>query len=140
MKTCTFFGHSDCPDSVYYLLKEKIEDLIKYSDTVYFYVGNHGRFDSLVTEVLRELKKEYPNIKYWVILAYLPKCYIENSLFPEGLENVPKRFCIDKRNRWMLEKSDYVISYVTRNVGGAAKFTEIAKKQNKRVINIAEWI
>ncbi len=137
MKTCTFFGHSDCPESVYFLLKEKVEELIKNTDVEYFLVGNNGRFDSLAVKALKELQKDYPHIGYSVVLAYLPEVYTENSIYPEGLEAVPKRFCIDKRNRWMLGKSDYVVSYVTRNVGGAAKFSSLAIKQNKTVINIA---
>lgn len=140
MKICTFFGHSDCPETVYCLLKDNIEDLIIHNEAVWFYVGNQGSFDFLVIKALKELKKEYFNIEYRVVLAYLPEEDVENSIYPEGLEIVPKRFCIDKRNRWMLNKSDYVVSYVKRSSGGAAKFTDIAKKQNKKVINIAEQI
>jgi len=137
VKVCTFFGHSDCPESVYPVLKEKIEALIKNENVSCFYAGNNGRFDSLAVKALREIQRECPHIRYSVVLAYLPEENIENSIYPEGLENVPKRFCIDKRNRWMLGKSDYVISYVTRNVGGAAKFSALAQRQNKTVINIA---
>lgn len=137
MKVCTFFGHSDCPEYMYRVIKEKIEELIKNEDAGCFYVGNNGRFDSLATKALRELETDYPHIRYSVVLAYLPEENIENSIYPEGLENVPKKFCIDKRNRWMLAKADYVISYVTRNVGGAAKFSALAQRQNKTVINIA---
>ncbi len=137
VKVCTFFGHSDCPESVYPVLKEKIKALINNEDIACYYVGNNGRFDSLVTKALRELQQDYPHIRYFVVLAYLPQENTENSIYPEGLENVPKRFCIDKRNRWMLGKADYVISYVTRNAGGAAKFSALAQRQNKTVINIA---
>ena len=137
LRVCAFFGHSDCPESIYPILKEKIRELIKNADVSCFYVGNNGRFDSLAAKALRELQKEYPHISYFVVLAYLPHESIENSIYPEGLETVPKRFCIDKRNRWMLSKADYVISYVTRNIGGAAKFSALAQKQNKTVFNIA---
>ena len=140
MEACAFFGHRDCPEAAYPVLREKLEELIKNTDVSCFYVGNNGRFDSLALKALREMQTEYPHIRYFVVLAYLPEENIENSIFPEGLENVPKRFCIDKRNRWMLNKSDYVVSYVKRSSGGAAKFTDIAKKQNKKVINIAEQI
>lgn len=46
------------------------------------------------------------------------------------------RFAISWRNKWMLEKADYVITYVTHTVGGSAKFKEMAIKKNKRVIEI----
>ncbi len=138
MKSCTFFGHSDCPESVYFILKEKIEELIKTEGVLCFYVGNNGRFDSLAVNALKEIKSEYSDINYSVVLSCLPKESIENSIYPEGLENVPKRFCIDRRNRWMLSKSEYVICFVTRNTGGAAKFSTLGKNQKKTVINLAE--
>lgn len=60
-----------------------------------------------------------------------------NSMLPEGIETVPKRFAISWRNKWMLNQSDYVITYVTHSWGGAAQFAEMAEKQHKRVINLA---
>ena len=36
----------------------------------------------------------------------------------------------------MIEKSDYVVTYVHHSFGGAAQFKEIAEKKGKIVINI----
>ena len=55
----------------------------------------------------------------------------------DGFENFLPRYAIVKRNEYMLKKADYVIVYVKRNCGGAAKFAEKAVKQKKMVINIA---
>lgn len=65
--------------------------------------------------------------------AYLPtkETQYKNTLYPEGLESVPLRFAISHRNKWMVEKSDYVIAYVNWNFGGAAQFYEMAKKKVK---------
>ena len=49
---------------------------------------------------------------------------------------VPYRFRIDKRNRWMINESQFVITHIRHSVGGAAKYSEIAKKAGKTVINI----
>lgn len=68
---CTFFGHSHCPDSVNPILKEKLIELIVEKGVNKFYVGNHGYFDYIVRTTLSELKKEYPQIEYYVVLAYL---------------------------------------------------------------------
>lgn len=38
----------------------------------------------------------------------------------------------------MISKADYVIGYVNKNIGGAAKFMDIAKRKKKNVINIAD--
>lgn len=39
-RTCTFFGHHDCPDSVKPKLKNEIIDLIEERNVECFYVGN----------------------------------------------------------------------------------------------------
>lgn len=140
MPTCTFFGHRDCPDSVEPELLAAIENLITEKNVRTFYVGNHGNFDRLTASLLRGLAVLHPDIKYYVVLAYLPtKAYSESyeSIFPEGIEEVPKRFAIDFRNRWMIEKSDYVITYVTRSFGGAAKSKNYAEKHGKHIIEIS---
>ena len=48
------------------------------------------------------------------------------------------KFAIDRRNRWMLKRSDVVVVFVNKNYGGAAKFEAIAKRQGKTVINLAK--
>ena len=60
MASCTFFGHRECPDTIKVKLREVLIDLIANNDVDMFYVGNQGRFDSIVRGVLRNLKKEYP--------------------------------------------------------------------------------
>ena len=58
-----------------------------------------------------------------------------NTVYPEGIETVPKRFAISWRNKWMLKESDYVVTYITHTWRGAAQFAESAKRQ-KNVINL----
>lgn len=60
----------------------------------------------------------------------------EDTIYPEILEKTPPKFAIPKRNRWMIEQSDFVVTYVTCDIGGAANFKRIAEKQNKIVINL----
>lgn len=145
MSTCTFFGHRQCPSALRPQLREVLVDLIEGQGVHTFYVGNQGNFDHLVYSVLRELCQEYPGITYGVVLAYLPterqdrgEQAVDDShtMFPEGIETVPKRFAIDWRNRWMLKRADYVVTYVTHSWGGAAKFAEQARRMGKRVVNL----
>ena len=141
MASCTFFGHRECPDSIKPKLKEVLTDLIINHTVVIFYVGNHGRFDAIVRGVLRELKKEHPQINYVVVLAYIPGKRTEyddysDTMLPEGIESVHPRYAISWRNNWMLQQSDYVVTYITHSWGGAAQFSEKAKRQKKTVINL----
>ena len=53
MKACAFFGNRYSDYSVKEPLKEAITRLICDSYDI-FYVGNHGNFDTLVLETLKE--------------------------------------------------------------------------------------
>lgn len=140
-KSCCFFGHRDTPESVKPKLTGAIMRLIVENGVTDFYVGNQGRFDSLVLSVIKEIAIEFPQIRYTVVLAYLPDdrnaVTDTNTVYPEGLENVPRRFCIARRNDWMIRKAKYVICYVDHITGGAARFMEKARRQNKVIVNIA---
>lgn len=123
----------------------QIENLITEYGVNVFYVGNNGQFDHLVAAVLRELKSRHPQISYSIVLAYLPEREKEHNqlsytetIYPEGLEDTPSRFAISKRNKWMVQQSEYVIAYVEHSFGGAAQFTEYARKKHRTVINLAD--
>ncbi len=143
MSACTFFGHRNAPESVKPLIESTITKLITKHNVTTFFVGNHGSFDRLVYITLKELEKLYPQIKYYVVLAYLPTKktkyeYINyaDTIFPDCLTAIPPRFAISKRNIYMIKNSDYVITYVNNNFGCAAQFAEKAKRKNKIVINL----
>ena len=145
MSVCTFFGHHDCPAYVKPKLRAVIIDLIENCGVDCFYVGNHGVFDAMAFSVLRQLTKIYPHISYSVVLAYMPKkgngfdIYDSyETLLPVGIENAPKRFAIDWRNRWMVAQADYVVTYITHSWGGAAKYAKLAKNKNKTEINLGQ--
>ena len=98
----------------------------------------------MVKKELKQLTEIYPHIRYAVMLAYMPGKRDEfdtddyaDTMYPDGLERVPPRFAIDKRNRMMIDWSDIVVTYVCYSGGGAAKFKELAEKRGKRVINLA---
>ena len=136
-----FFGHREVTHNIRDKLTGIIENLITEKDVKEFYVGHQGQFDSMVYSVLKELKEVYPNIRYTVVLAYMPDSYIkevygEDTLFPDGLESVPKKYAISKRNEWMIQHSDYAVCYVHKITGGAAKFREKAEKKGLQIIDV----
>ena len=140
--TATFFGHKDTPKEIEPTLRSTLIDLIENKNVNVFYVGNNGNFDTMVSRQLEDLSHTYP-ITYSVVLAYLPtekNKYddLTNTIYPEGLETVPKRFAISRRNKWMIQQSDVVVTYVTHNFGGAAQFKEMAVNQGKTVIKLQE--
>ena len=137
-QTVTFFGHRDTPKETEPALRLTLIDLIENKNATVFYDGNHGNFDAMVRRQLGRLSKTYP-IKYYVVLAYMPGKNDkpdEHTLLPEGIETVPRRFAINYRNKWMLNKSDIVVTYVTRNFGGAWEFKHMARKNKKKVFEL----
>ena len=138
MATVTFFGHRDAPKEIEPALRLTLIDLIENKNATVFYVGTHGNFDAMVRCQLEDLSKTYP-IKYHVVFAYMPNkndTPDEHSILPEGIETVPRRFAINYRNKWMLNKSDIVVTYVTRNFGGACEFKNMAEKQKKILVQL----
>ena len=141
IRTACFFGHRDVTHDIRAKLQFIIEQLITEKQIYNFYVGHQGQFDSMVRSVLKELKVKYPHIRYTVVLAYMPdehikEVYGEDTLYPDGLETVPRRFAISKRNDWMIQHSGYAVCYVHKITGGAAKFREKAEKKGLKVVDV----
>ncbi len=139
---CTFFGHRDTPTEIEGFIKPAIINLIETHNVSEFLVGNNGNFDLMVISCLKKLLSLYPHIKINIVLAYIPTTSEQfpfSTLYPEGLELSPKRFAISKRNYWMVNKADYVITFVTKPCGGAAKFSLLATQRGKNVINLSDF-
>ena len=126
-KVCFFIGHRDTPEHVYPALEQAVEQLITQGVTE-FYVGNHGSFDRMAARGVIAAKQHHPQVRLTMLLAYhpgerpvtLPPAF-DGSLYPPGMENVPRRFAIPRANRWMVEK-----------------VVEWGRIQGKRVVELGE--
>ena len=134
----TFCGHSQIwkREEVEKWLFNVTKKLIQQGATT-FYLGGYGAFDSLVASVLRELKKDYPQIELILVLAYLNTerntSGYDSTVYPP-LEAVPRRVAITHRNRWMVDVADVVVAYVLHDWGGAATTLRYANQKAKRSI------
>ncbi len=143
--TCTFFGNRDAPEEIRPMLEKVLRNLIEQYQVTRFYVGHQGSFDRMVERSLRTLKQEYPQILYFVVLAYLPinkkveePFDYSTTIFPNELEKTPPRFAIDKRNRWMVQQSDFIVTYVRTPFGGAAKYKALAEGKGLQIFELAD--
>lgn len=141
---CTFFGHRDVFEDIHEVLEMVLTDLIVNSGVRLFYVGNNGAFDRIALNVLRGLKEKFKHIHYFVVLAYFPdlkrSVNIDDgveTIYPFEYGKVYPRFAIDKRNRWMIDKAQVVVTYVI-GAGSAEKFKNLAERKGKTVINIPD--
>lgn len=145
-KCCTFAGHRTAPYSVENELMPVLCDLIENKGVTAFYVGNHGAFDRICAGAVRELKGNYKDRKIELILV-LPKMNTtvnrQGEYFKDGYDDVlipaesdeaHYKAAITVRNKWMVSHSDYIITYLRREHGGAYTTVQYAKKQAIEII------
>lgn len=134
----TFFGHRDTPYSIAPVLEQTIKELLKSNENITCYVGTHGNFDVIAQKALAKLSAEYSQLSYYIVLAYKNNPYEGlPTILPEGIEFSHPKSAIPRRNEWMVNRSDAVICYVTREHGGAARFVELARENGKKIINLS---
>lgn len=149
MKSCFFVGHREADERFLPLLTKTIERLIIEESVSYFYVGRYGGFDRIVSTAVTVVKKKYPPITLMLVLPYHPAerpidtpYGFDGTYYPEGLENVPKRYAIVRANKIMVDTSDWLVAYVRHGASNSRKLLEYAvHKQEKGLIqmeNLAE--
>ena len=143
-KVCFFIGHRDTPEHVYPALEQAVEQLITQGVTE-FYVGNHGSFDRMAARAVIAAKQGHPQVRLTMLLAYHPGerlvtllAGFDGSLYPPGLENVPRRFAVPRANRWMVEHCTHLVAYVTHPASNAGKVVEWGRIQEKSVVELGE--
>jgi len=148
---CTFAGHREVYQAnISEMLDEAIFKIINTDDNFRFLVGGMGEFDGMCSSVVRRAKREYPNkeIRLELVLPYLTHELNENKLYyetsfddvviPIELAGVHYKSAITKRNRWMVEQSDWLIAFIYRDFGGAYTTLRYAEKKGLQIINLAK--
>lgn len=139
MYTCFLFGHRDAPLALQEQLNETVDYLIRKCHATEFFVGYHGNFDHMATHAIQKAKATRPEIYAYRLIAYHPAeqnipipDYFDGTFYPLELVNVPRRFAIQKANQIILDKSDFVVTYVCRDGGNAAALLRKAKRMEKK--------
>lgn len=145
----TFCGHAEFHRTKEHE-KKILELLQKYvgDRSADIYLGGYGDFDSLAYDCCKRYKETHSQISLIFITPYITVEYQKNHLeyqkkmydeiiYPP-IESKAFRFAITYRNRWMIERSDYVICGITHEWGGAYKTYKYALQKNKSVINITD--
>ena len=144
---CVCFGHRNIWKDVDEL-RNILEDLIINENVTIFMTGGMGEFDSIFSSNVRSLKKQYKNIKLWLVKPYFSaelnsnKNYYESQydeiIIPDVVAGIYPKAAITKRNRWMVEQSDIIISYINKEYGGAYMAVKYAKSLGKRIISVTK--
>lgn len=148
-KTCFFIGHRDAPEDIRERLLAAIERHITDYGVTEFVVGRYGRFDALAAAAVRVAKKAHPDIKLVLFLPYYPTADAarmihgyDATLFPPGMETVPKPLAIVKANEYMIRNSQFLICYNTGSVGNTRRLVALAAAREQkgllRIENLAD--
>jgi len=146
----TFCGHAkfsktgEYEQKILAFLEKKVGD-----QPADMYLGGYGSFDSFAYDCCKKYKEIHPNISLVFVTPYLTIDYQKNHLdyqktrydsiiYPE-IEDKPKRYAITYRNKYMVEKADYVVAYVSHNWGGAYTTYKHAKRKGKEIFNLAKF-
>lgn len=112
-------------------------------------MGHNGDFDTLASSVIRReiSSNDYGNASLILVLPYQTAEYLNNAdsfkAYYNEVELCEKsadahfRAAIQIRNRYMIDRSDLVVCYVERTVGGAYSALRYAEKNKIPYINLA---
>lgn len=145
--TVAFTGHRSVPDekAVLAKLRELLVDLIKQgADT--FICGGAVGFDTLAAQAVLELREAYP-----IRLVLAIPCEGQDARFsPEQKATYAKirlaadeetvlyphycRGCMHARNRYMVDRCDFLVAYCHKSTGGTAYTVDYATNKGKNVV------
>lgn len=139
MKSCFFIGHREASSELLPVLRQTIEKHICEYGVTEFIVGGYGAFDHLAASAVILLKQQYPQITLSLLIPYHPAERpietppgFDNTYYPPGMENVPRRLAIVRANRYMVDHVDYLIAYVWHPASNARDLVEYAKKREQQ--------
>lgn len=139
-----FFGHR-CGDYRSYAVKTA-DLLIKLAESYgadTFYVGGYGDFDIFAARAAYRLKQVKPAAKTVLVASYFPAgaselnlpYYYDSILYPD-IGAVSGKMAIERRNIWMADAADIIVSGVYREYGVAFNACRYAEEKNKKIFYI----
>ena len=144
MKSCFFIGHREASSDIFPALAEAIELHIVEFGVTEFIVGNYGNFDHMAAKAVIVAKNQHPEISLSMLIPYHPverpfepPQGFDNTFYPPGMENVPRKLAIVRANRYMVDHVDYLIGYVWHPASNSRNLIEYALQKNVPVTNIS---
>lgn len=150
--TVSFFGHREVEweSGLESRLDILLHDLITQKEYIEFLIGRDGNFDILAAAAIKRAirKHGYGNTHFTLVLPY-PKAEYSNNeqyfldYFDEievcaESSKVHYKSAIQVRNKSMVDQSDLVVCHIQHKNGGAYQTIQYAKKQGKKILNLAD--
>lgn len=142
-----FIGHRDAESGLMPQIEAAVHRHITEYGVTEFVVGQYGAFDRLAARSVINAKRHYPNITLSILLPYHPSERSVNApdgyddtFYPPGMENVPRKLAIVRANKYMVDNSDFLISYVWHSASNALNLLEYAQtRERKDLIRIENF-
>lgn len=146
--TCAIFGQENFPPeaarefaNVMYILIYRLINVFGFTK---FYVDNDGDFSHMAQTTLAKFSSERPDLELRILLSRKDEQPItEKGLIAYYLpeyDNYPKKSAISKRNEWLLEHANLILTYVDSNDDECMRWIEKAMALKKTVLNLADGI
>ena len=147
MKTCFLFGHRDAPDGLRSCIEAAVEYHYRELGINQFIIGAYGNFDRMAAGAVKAVKQRHSDICLSLLLPYhpaerpveIPPGFV-STLYPEGMESVPRKFAIVRANQYMVKNADTVICYVKHFGNTRALLEQAQKRSDLYVQNLAEEV
>ena len=103
-----------------------------------------GWFDRQCARTVAGIKRLHPEngIQLQLILPYQRKIEDEilydEILIPDEIKRLHYKAAIPARNRWLADRSQYLIAYVRHTSGGAARTLQYARERGLTIWNLAD--
>ena len=153
-KTCCFTGHRNISPAKFIYIKHRLITVIEEaisSGITDFCTGGALGFDTVAAQTVLEAKKNHPHIKLHLVLPCKGQAenwsVVNRRIYEDILGRADSvtyvsenytRYCMQLRNREMVDRADLILCYIEREKGGAWQTVEYAIKQGKAVINLSD--
>ncbi len=143
-------GTSEESISLQIKIEKYVNELIKKGVRV-FYCGCARGFDIFAAETVAAAKEDKKDVKLISVMPFRDMHKSWESGWKSRLEEILSKsdetvilaedytkYAYSVRNKYMVDRSDYVVTYFDGVSGGTENTLKYAKKKNKVIINLAE--
>ena len=155
-KICSFSGHRQIykihSDSLPLILSETVETLINSGVSVFQSGGAMG-FDLLAARTVLEKKTKHPGIQLRMLLPCRDQASRWAGKIRQEYETILSladevsyiseaydKFCMQKRNRALVDSADILLCYLIRSFGGTMHTVNYAYDKNLQIVNLASLL
>ena len=152
-KGCCFTGHRHIPEDERAILRERllscIQRLNEVNGVTNFYAGGCTGFDTLAAQTVLEYMEDHAEVRLIIVVPYADQSKGWSQEEKDEYERIRGAAsdvvclaghyfngCMQKRNRYMVDRSAVCVCYQTKNDGGTASTVKYAKWRGVSVENL----